>query len=166
MKPAHEVEFTQFVNASSARLTHLAWLLCGDEHRAHDLVQEALERVCMRWSRLRTEQPHAYARRIVVNLHTDEWRRRRRELVTLDGSLPERCEAASPSDDRLLLTRLLQSLPQRERQVVVLRHYVDLSEREVADLLGVSIGTVKSSASRGLATLRAELALQQKEMTR
>lgn len=59
MKPAHEVEFTQFVNASSARLTHLAWLLCGDEHRAHDLVQEALERVCMRWSRLRTEQPHA-----------------------------------------------------------------------------------------------------------
>lgn len=86
--------------------------------------------------------------------------------MTLDGSLPERCEAASPSDDRLLLTRLLQSLPQRERQVVVLRHYVDLSEREVADLLGVSIGTVKSSASRGLATLRAELALQQKEMTR
>lgn len=160
MKPAAAAEFTEFVNASGPRLTHLAWLLCGDEQRAHDLVQEALERVCARWSRLRDQRPHAYARRIVVNLHTDESRRRRREQITADGTLPERADrqVASSVEDRALLTSLLQSLPPRERQIVVLRHYSDLPEREVADLLGVSVGTVKSSASRGLATLRARLA--------
>lgn len=172
MKPTAAAEFTEFVNASAPRLTHLAWLLCGDEQRAHDLTQEALERVCARWSRLRDERPHAYARRIVVNLHTDEARRRRREQVTLDGTLPERADAradqasASSVEDRALLTSLLQSLPLRERQVVVLRYYNDLPEREVADLLGVSIGTVKSSASRGLATLRARMAGQRPTVDR
>ena len=162
MKPAAAAEFTEFVNASAPRLTHLAWLLCGDEQRAHDLVQEALERVCARWSRLRDQQPHAYARRIVINLHTDESRRRRREQITADGTVPERVDgrALSSVEDRALLTSLLQSLPPRERQIVVLRHYSDLPEREVADLLGVSVGTVKSSASRGLTTLRARLAEQ------
>lgn len=167
MKAVHEQEFTQFVDASSGRLSHLAWLLCGDEHRAHDLVQETLERVCLRWPKLRDGSPHAYARRVLINLYNDDWRRRRREFITRDGELPEGAagQGHSSSDDRLLLRRLLQSLPQRERQIVVLRHYVDLPERDVAQLLGVSVGTVKSSASRGLATLRAQLAEQQKEMT-
>ena len=151
MRSAHEAEFVDFVEAASPRLLTSAWLLTGDPVTAEDLVQETLERVYVRWGKVRGTNPTAYARRIVTNLHTDWWRKQRRELLT--GAPPERAisEISSASVD---LVRVLQQLPTRQRECVVLRHYLDLSERETAETLGVSLGTVKSSTSRGLAGLR------------
>lgn len=151
MRSAHEAEFVDFVEAASPRLLTSAWLLTADPVTAEDLVQEALERVYVRWGKVRGTNPTAYARRIVTNLHTDRWRKQRREVLT--GAPPERAigEVSSASVD---LVRVLQQLPTRERECVVLRHYLDLSEKETAEALGVSLGTVKSSTSRGLAGLR------------
>lgn len=134
MRGAHEAEFVDFVTQSSPRLLTTAWMLTADPAAAEDLVQEALERVYVRWGRVRSGNPLAYARRILANLHT--------------GSF-------SPADSQNVdLVRALQQLPTRERECVVLRHYLDLSEQQTADTLGVSLGTVKSSTSRGLAGLR------------
>lgn len=166
MKPTETDEFVQFVRTSSPGLLHTAWLLCGDAHRAEEMVQESFERVYLKWGRVTKDgQPLAYTRRVLINLNTDRWRRTRKESLTSDGELRD---AATPRgscvEDRDLVVRLLRLLPQREREVVVLRHYADLSEHDVAELLGVSVGTVKSSASRGLATLRA--AMTQDDKTR
>lgn len=153
MRRSQEAEFVAFVQASSPRLLTTAWMLTGDPVTAEDLVQETLERVYVRWGRLRGGQPAAYARRILTNLHTDRWRAHRREVVS--ETLPERGTTAREHDGAGIdLVRALQQLPTRERECVVLRHYLDLSERETAGALGVSLGTVKSSTSRGLAALR------------
>ena len=143
--------FVEFVEVSQARLLTAAWMLTGDPSSAEELVQEALERVYLRWRRLRDGNPEGYARRIVANLHTDRWRRRRREVLT---DRPPEPGVGGPGGDLVDLTRALQALPTRERQCVVLRHYLDLSERDTAQTLGVSLGTVKSSTSRGLERLR------------
>ena len=164
MKAEDEAAFVAFVTASSPRLLRLAWLSCGDPHLAQELVQETYERVYVHWGRVGDDNPIAYSRRVLMNLRTDRWRRRRKEALSADGSLPDLPVGAdehSRAEDRDLLVRLLRDLPARERQVVVLRHYDDLSEREVAETLGVSLGTVKSSASRGLATMRATLTQMQ-----
>ena len=151
MTPGDEA-FIAFAHATSPRLLRTAWLTCGDHQLAEDLVQGALAAVYQRWGRLRNEDPAAYARRCIVNAHIDATRRRRREVVT--ELVPDRGSLDTlPADTRWLLSALA-TLPLRERQCVVLRHYADLPEAEVADLLGVSIGTVKSSASRGLMRLR------------
>ena len=145
-------DFVAFAHAASPRLLRTAWLTCGDQQLAEDLVQGALTAVYQRWGRLRTEDPAAYARRCIVNAHIDATRRRRREVVT--DLVPDQGTLDTlPADTRWLLAALA-TLPLRERQCVVLRHYADLSEAEVADLLGTSIGTVKSSTSRGLMRLR------------
>jgi RNA polymerase sigma-70 factor (sigma-E family) len=149
-------DFTDFVNGSSPRLLTTAWMLTGDPHRAEELVQESLERVYVRWGKVRAGNPHAYARRVLVNLHTDSWRKGRREVLT--EVVPDVAVATGRGGDRVDLVRALQRLPRRERQCVVLRHYLDLSEQQAADALGVSVGTVKSSTSRGLAGLRDLLA--------
>lgn len=157
MQREHEAEFVDFVHGTSPRLLTTAWMLSGDPHVAEELVQEALARVYPRWGRVRGDNPAAYARRILVNLHHDRWRRRRREVLT--DTVPEQPDATTGTSDlhHLDLIRALQALPRRERECVVLRHYLDLSERDTAQTLGVSVGTVKSSASRGLAALRAAL---------
>lgn len=160
MKQAHEDDFSDFVRAASPRLLTSAWMLCGDPHVAEELVQEALARVYTRWRRVGAEQPAAYARRVLVNLHTDRWRKSRREVLTDITPEPRAGCAPDPAarvDLALDLTTALQRLPRRERECVVLRHYLDLSEKDVAATLGVSLGTVKSSTSRGLAALRAAL---------
>lgn len=144
-------EFVTFVDQVSPRLLTAAWMLTGDPHSAQDLVQEALERVYVRWGRVEPGSRLAYARRIMANLHTDRWRRRRREVLVDD--IPERGQERE--SHHLDLIRALQALPKRERQVVVLRHYLDQSEQGTAEALGVSLGTVKSSSSRGLARMRA-----------
>lgn len=100
----------------------------------------------------------AYARRCILNDHIDTHRRRRRETTV--GDLPEQTHHDREPEDTGSIVALLATLPTRERQVVVMRHYAGLSEAEVADLLDVSVGTVKSSASRGLARLRESLAAQ------
>lgn len=152
---AQAEQFPDFFRAVSPRLLHTAWLLTGDRHRAEDLVQHALARTYAAWGRVRHEDATAYARRVLVNAHTDWWRRAQwREQPV--GELPERSrpDETASLHDRDALVRALDTLGRRERLVVVLRYYADLDIESVADLLGISAGTVKSTSSRALAKLR------------
>jgi RNA polymerase sigma-70 factor (sigma-E family) len=151
-----DVEFTEFVRAASPGLLHTAWLLCGDPHRAEDLVQTALVRTYGAWRRVRREEATAYARRILVNANTDWWRRRpwREQPTDAPPDRPAGPDHTGRTESRDALVRALGRLGPRERAVVVLRYYADLELTEVADLLGITVGTVKSAASRALAKLR------------
>lgn len=152
-----DADFSAFVAANGRQLTRLAELLTGDPHRAADIVQAALERAYLHWHRITADDPTAYVRRIVVNQHRDWWRRlRNRELPTAHApDLPGRDDHAERHADRALLHQALGSLTRRERTVVVLRYYGDLSEAETAAELGIAPGTVKSTLHRALAKLRA-----------
>lgn len=152
MKTRRDDEFVDFVRGASPRLLKTAWFLCGDPLEAEELVQAALERVYLRWGRLRETSPLAYARKVLLHLHVDQQRRASREVTT--AILPQRPVVDTGPEDGDQVVWLLRHLPLRERQVIVLRHYVGLSEVETAELLEVSVGTVKSSASRGIAKLR------------
>jgi RNA polymerase sigma-70 factor (sigma-E family) len=154
-----DAEFAAFMATAAPALARTAWLLCGDVHQADELVQQALVRTYLAWPRARERDPLAYARRVLANLRVDTWRRRRREVLVAPVDLPH---GAAPSGadrlaDRDQLVRALATLSARQRRVVVLRHLEGLSETEVADDLGVSVGTVKSTASRALARLRDSL---------
>lgn len=151
MSPEQHGEFADFVRGASPRLLKAAWFICGDPVQAEDLVQTALARVFVRWGRVRNGNPLAYTRKVLLNLHIDE---RRRDRETPVAQTPERPVHDTGPEQADQLVRLLAALPLRERQVVVLRHYVGLAESEVAELLGISLGTVKGSGSRGLAKLR------------
>jgi RNA polymerase sigma-70 factor (sigma-E family) len=155
---AAEDDFRDFVLARSPALLGTAYALTGDRGLAEDLLQVALLRTYRHWRRLRhSEHPDAYVRRVMANQRISWWRRRR--VAEADGPVPDRPgpEGSSP-EDRDELWRALRQLPPRTRAVVVLRYWEDLSEAEVARVLGCSVGSVKSQASRGLARLRAELA--------
>jgi RNA polymerase sigma-70 factor (sigma-E family) len=152
-----DAEFTAFVAESGPALVRMAWLLCGDRTRGEDLAQQALLRTYVAWSRV--NDPLAYARRVVATARIDTWRQRRREVLSAPDELPA-VAAASAADDhaeRDRLIRALRSLPPKQRRIVVLRYLLDLPEAEVAADLGVSLGTVKSTASRGLDRLRVML---------
>lgn len=154
---ARDAEFTAFVRSATPTLTRTAYLLTGDRETASDLVQEAFVRTYLAWRRVRPDGATAYARRVLVNLNIDRWRRRTpvpSELV--DG--PDPGDAHRRVDDRDEVVRLLGSLPPQQRRVIVLRYFNDLTEAAVADHLGISIGAVKSACSRGLATLRGQYA--------
>lgn len=160
-RPDTDAEFAAFVRSASAELGRVAWFLTGDETRAQDLLQTSLMRTYLAWSRASTFEagPMAYARRVMTNARIDSWRKHRREALTAPSDVPD---AAQPSTadahaERDLLVRALRTLSPRKRRIVVLRHLVGLSEAEVAADLGVSLGTVKSTASRALADLRALL---------
>ena len=157
-KTERDEAFTAFVETASPSLLRTAWLLCGDHHTAHELVQAALVRTYVAWPRVRSESALAYARRVLVNERTDRWRRQRGEVAVADPPEVGAPPGTPGAEDRDVVVRLLSRLPEQQRRVIVLRYYVDLSEQAVADLLDVSVGTVKSTASRGLAALRAELA--------
>ncbi|GAB2468470.1 hypothetical protein GCM10007967_23210 [Xylanimonas ulmi] len=163
-------EFMAFMQAAHEPLHRMAYLLSGDPHRADELTQQALERTYRSWSRARRGDPLAYARQVLANLRIDAWRRTRREVLTGPDALPDppdggqgasggRRPATTAVDDRDAVVRALLLLPVKQRRIVVMRHLLDLSEAEVATELGVPVGTVKSSASRGLAHLRAILEL-------
>jgi RNA polymerase sigma-70 factor (sigma-E family) len=147
--------FDEFATAAWPRLRRSALLLTGDHHLAEDLAQTALVRTYAHWRRVRRADALAYSRRVLVNLNVDRIRRRHGTTDVGDALLET---VASRPDDRVderdEAVRLLRTLTERERRVVVLRHYFDLSEAEVASELGVSRGTVKSTASRALAKLR------------
>ncbi|MBL0886856.1 SigE family RNA polymerase sigma factor [Myceligenerans indicum] len=151
-----EAEFAAFMAGSSTALARTAWLLCGDEHQAEELVQQAFVRVWIHWGKARRGEPLAYARRVLANLRIDSWRKHRREVLADPVALPERVVAPSADlhAERDRLVRALALLGRRQRRVVVLRHLEGLSEKETAAALGVSVGTVKSQSSRGLARLR------------
>lgn len=157
-----DVEFVEFVRASSARLQHAAYLLTGDRHQAEDDVQTVLVRVYTAWSRIRRQDPFAYARKVLANMVIDRWRRPIREDATEE--LPERPipDLADGVATQEWLLRALALLSPRERTIVVLRHFWDLSEADVAVELKVSVGTVKSTASRALAKMRMSEALMER----
>lgn len=155
---ADEAAFRAFVEANGAALLHAARLLTTDHHRGEDLVQTALTRLYLKWDRV--DNPLAYARRAMVTAHIDSTRRRwwgERPTETL----PERAAGESgdvgDADERDRLRRLLAGLSAKERAVVVLRYYCDLSEQDAAATLGMPVGTVKSTCSRALARLRVDV---------
>lgn len=149
-------EFTAFMTAAAPALGRTAWLLCGDAHQADELVQQALVRTYLAWDRARDREPLAYARRVLANQRVSTWRRRRREVLLAAPLLPERGvdDVQGVHADRDQLVRALALLTPRQRRVVVLRHLEGLSEKEVAADLGISVGTVKSTASRALRQMR------------
>lgn len=150
-------EFVAFAAASRDRLRRTAYLMCGDWHRAADLTQEALIRVYVAWPRLERRGGLAsYARSAVVSAAIDASRRRssREVPVTADDQAPSGQDVAGAVTERSALLLALSRLPARQRACVVLRYYEDLSVADVAALLGVSEGTVKSQTSRALVTLR------------
>ena len=151
--PTRDAEFAEFVNAASPSLSWTAYLLTGDRDAAADLVQEALIRTYLAWRKVRDGDATAYARRTVVNLNIDQWRRRT-PTPSEHVDRPDRRTPERTVDDRDQLVRMLADLPGQQRRVLILRYFNDLPEAEVAKILGISVGAVKSSASRGLANLR------------
>ena len=150
-------EFADFVRTSSVRLTHAAYLLTGDRHQAEDAAQTAFTRTYAAWARVRHKDAYGYARTVLMNHVIDGWRRPIREYPA--EVLPERAarhDVDNVVTQREWLTAVLKTLTARERAVVVLRHFFDLPEADVAAELGVSLGTVKSTNSRALAKLRIE----------
>ncbi len=150
--------FHAYVVARQDDLLRLARMLTGDWASAEDLVQVSLERVWPRWNRImRDGEPDAYVRRVVVNAHLKAGRRRWRGEVPF-AEVPDHpsVDSFEDADLRHTVQALLPSLPPRERVVLVLRFYVDLTETAVADLLGCSVGTVKSQTAKGLRNLRVE----------
>jgi RNA polymerase sigma-70 factor (sigma-E family) len=146
--------FTRWASERQQALLRTAVLLCGDHHRAEDLVQDALTKVAVRWARLHDQHPDAYARQVMIRTNISWWRRRRREVVVDVRDTPSPAGTAAV-DRRLLLDHALAQLTPRQRATVVLRFYDDLSERDTADVMGVSTGTVKSQTHAALARLRA-----------
>jgi RNA polymerase sigma-70 factor (sigma-E family) len=147
-------DFRGFVIARQRSLLRTAWLLTGDWALAEDLVQTALLRAWPHWGRVRGGgREDAYVRRVMVNKSLD-WRRRwwRKEIPT--EVVPERPVADEPFELRHVVVTAVLSLPPGQRAVVVLRYFDDLSEADVADAMGCSVGTVKSQASKALASLR------------
>jgi RNA polymerase sigma-70 factor (sigma-E family) len=150
--------FVDFVSARWTRLCHMAYLLtAGDESAAEDLLQSAMEQTYARWTRVRRmEAPEAYIRKVMVNTvisahRRPGWRLEWPRAVVPDDSLPAEDSGVV---DRALVWPLVCALPERQRAVVVLRYYEDLSEAETADVLGCAVGTVKSHAHRALRALR------------
>ncbi|WP_250446637.1 SigE family RNA polymerase sigma factor [Actinotalea sp. C106] len=154
-----DVEFTEFVVECGADLSRTARLLCGDHHRAEELTQLALVRTYAAWGTARRGVPLAYARRVLAIARIDTWRTRRREVLTAPEALPEQQSPSAEPDHprRDDAVAALHRLPVKRRRVVVLRYVLGLPEAEVADILGISVGAVKSAGSRGLAQLRADL---------
>ncbi|WP_134742437.1 SigE family RNA polymerase sigma factor [Nocardioides sp. 503] len=153
----YDQEFTAWAVGAERQLLRSAVLLTGDLHRAQDRVQEAMVKVAMRWPRLRGGQPTAYARTIVVRDTISWWRRRRREVNVDPTPVLDREPVSGVSTDAeagLVVRRALARLTPAQRSVVVLRYFDDLTERETAQVLGITVGTVKSQSAAALARLR------------
>ncbi|MEU0877750.1 SigE family RNA polymerase sigma factor [Lentzea sp. NPDC005914] len=145
-------EFREFVDARALVMRRTAFLLCGDWHRAEDIVQTTLTKLYVAWSRVRKDSLDAYARKVLVRAAIDEGRRGFFQRERTTDAVPERPVADHSADLDLKLA--LDALPPGQRAVVVLRYWEDLSITETARILGRTEGTVKSQASKGLAALR------------
>lgn len=156
--------FEEFVVGCSPGLLRTAYHLTHDAGLAEDLLQTSLVRVWGAWRRVEGD-PLPYARRVMVNAYVSSWRRKWRgevphDLGLLDvGRLPAQADPTLHRDERDAMWQALGRLPRRQRAVLVLRYYEDLTEAQVADVLNISVGTVKSQASRGLDKLRADTTL-------
>ncbi|MFE4513588.1 SigE family RNA polymerase sigma factor [Kitasatospora sp. NPDC056783] len=163
MRTADVPAFTAFVHARSPVLFRTALLLTGERHTADDLVQSTLEQVCRHWRRIRsTDAPEAYARRILVNLVNDRWRKLRgRVEVPLDDGIGD--AYVDPYKGLVIrdeLMRELQCLPIGMRTVLVLRYFEDLDDAEIGHLMNISAGSVRSQVARGLSKLRSAVDAQ------
>ena len=166
MRASDEAEYKAFVVARAAALRRTAYLLCGDWHKAEDLVQATLTSLFQHWDRVaRRESVDAWVRTTLVRRAIDEsrrpWRRERVVAELPDG--PAR--AGHSTEDRLVVSAALRNLPAKQRAVVVLRFYEDLGVAETARVLGCTDGTVKSHTARALASLRAALGDTLHDMT-
>jgi RNA polymerase sigma-70 factor (sigma-E family) len=149
-----DAEYTEYVSARLESLRRLAHLLCGDPHRADDLVQQAITKLYLRWRKLAdVVNLDQYLRTILLREFIDE-RRRSWAKVRLVAEAPDAAARAEDPAVRLDLRAALLRLPKRQRAVVVLRFLNDLSVDDTAQALGCSVGTVKSQTSEGLAKLR------------
>ena len=150
-------EFRSYVVARSPALLRTAYMLTGNRADAEDLLQTALAKTCLAWDRIRErEAVDGYVRRVMVNTQTSFWRRRRVSEHPTDElpDVPAGRDDTADLDLHDALWTALSALPRRQRAMVVLRYYEDLSEAETAQVMGVSVGTVKSTTSRALAKLR------------
>ena len=157
MDAVQDEAFRAFVAARGHALIRTAYLLTGDQQLAEDLVQTALERAVRHWSSIRDPgAAEAYVRRTMYRENVSVWRRQR--LVELPTQLlPEPREPAAPTDlveNRMVLRDALMRLGRKQRTVLVLRYFEDLTEQQTADLLGISVGTVKSQAHKAMHSLR------------
>ncbi len=153
--------FRDYVTSRSGSLLRMAYLLTRNQADAEDLVQSALAKTYQAWDRIEDRNAlDGYVRRAMVNTHISWWRRRRLEEYPTDD-IPDRAVADHAGDSELsdALRRALDRLPSRMRAAVVLRYYEDMTEAEVAEALGISQGTVKSTVSRAVAKLRIDAEL-------
>ena len=153
-----DAQFAEFARLHQRRLRRAAFLVCGDADTSDDLVQQALIKLARHWPRVRDQQPEAYIRRIIYNEAVSSWRRTRREQLTSDGQLPQLVAVdesiRSPGAD---VRAALATLSPQQRAVIVLRYFEDLTEADTAAVLGISVGSVKTQASRALTKLRNSL---------
>ena len=158
MDEGAEQEFAEFVAARSRQLIRLAYVLTGDQHTAEDLLQNALVKAAAHWGRIHTA-PEAYVRRIMYREQVSWLRRRVRRRETAMAQVPEPTagDDAVSVEARLALRDALLALPPRRRAVLVLRYLEDLSESQVAEILGCSVGTVRSQNHKAVAQLRLAL---------
>lgn len=166
------LSFEEFVASAGPGIRRLAYLLCGDVHRAEDLTQTALAKVYRHWSRVGVmEHPTAYVNRVLVREATS-WRRRKAstEVVTDDltrwdseSQHPDHADAIAEAD---AMWQLLATLPPKQRAVLVLRYYQDMSDEQIAETVACSPSTVRSNAARAFATLREAAGDQPKEVAR
>ena len=160
LRGEQEEDFRRFVIDSRHRLVRTAYVLTGDYARAEDLVQTALVRTYRAWHRIeRQDVPEHYARRIVIHLHAAWWRRIAHRSERPVAFVPEvaAADGTEAVDRRDQVWRAVLTLPPRMRAIIVLRFLEDLKETETAEILGCSVGTVKSQTSRALAKLRTQL---------
>lgn len=153
--------FAAVFNAHHRDAVRLAYLLCGDHHQAEDVVSDAFAKVYVQWKRGNVADVRAYLRRAVVNETNSKLRRRyleRREASKRSGDERGVRLVDDHTADKDEVWQAIQRLPERQRQAVVLRFYEDLSEAQTAEILGCSVGTVKSQVSRGLKRMEQLLA--------
>jgi len=144
--------FAEFVRARSPALSRTAFLLTGDHHRSEDLLQTALLKAARAWSRIE-DSPEAYVRKILYHENISWWRRRRLTEVSIEAAAEQGAPDAD-IDSRLALMQALTKLTAKQRTVLVLRFYEDLTEAQTASALGIGVGTVKSTTRQALARLR------------
>jgi RNA polymerase sigma-70 factor (sigma-E family) len=154
-----DAEFAEFMRGRWSALVRLGYGLTGDQHLAEDLARAALAKTYASWPRvLRTGDPDVYVRRIILNASLGKLRRRRvlglRERGPAGEPGPGTAPGIRADDDRPALVTALMRLPASQRSVVLLRYWMDMTEAQVAAVLGCSVGSVRSQASRALANLR------------
>ncbi len=149
-----EASFVSFAESRRQALLRAAWLMCHDGELAEDMVQIALTKVAARWRRLRTGSPEAYARKVLYRDMVAHQRTHHRQMLLEQTVDPHSPDHAVRTVDRIVLGQALSQLPARQRAVIVLRFYEDLSTKDAAAVLGVSSGTIKSQTHDALATLK------------